>query len=224
VLARTETYPQLVRDVIGQSGLLAPIPTSARVIDLGAGTGNLTQVLAEPESRRTTVAVERNPFMLRVLRTKCWSRLRPDTAEPGVLVVPQDCQNLSGIPDAYFDYALMNNVLYSLEDPIAALQETCRVLRPGGELRLTGPTQSTRVDRLLRTLKKEIQAKDVWKEVEDDFARVQHTNETFLKHMPGFRWSVSEIHQMLAKAGFEVRKTVAVYAGQGVLHSAVRRV
>lgn len=76
VLEKTQSYPQLLGTMLGTVGGFEPIPADARVLDLGAGTGNVcTRLMGHG---RVIFAVENNPSMLAVLKDKCKSLLRYD--------------------------------------------------------------------------------------------------------------------------------------------------
>jgi SAM-dependent methyltransferase len=72
------------------------------VLDLGAGTGNATSLLAEREAHRLVVAIDNNPVMLSMLRDKCAPFLREDAQGPGVIAIKQDISSLYGL-DVAFD-------------------------------------------------------------------------------------------------------------------------
>jgi ubiquinone/menaquinone biosynthesis C-methylase UbiE len=65
---------------------------------------------------------------------------------------------LYGLSDGFFDYVILNNVLYSLEDAAvgACLSEVNRVLKPGGEVRISGPQKSTKLSKVLEQIKKDL--------------------------------------------------------------------
>ncbi len=100
--------------------LLADSP--ARVVDLGAGTGKLTRALVD--RAETVVAVEPDPGMRRAL-----SELLPGTS-----VLAGTGEDLP-LRDGYAD-AIVAGQAWHWVDPVRAVPEVARVLRPGGVLGL----------------------------------------------------------------------------------------
>ena len=98
VLNNSLIYPALINTLIGHHNPgPAPIPDGTVVLDLGAGTGNLTCLLAERSAGRLVISVENNAVMLNVLRQKCEPFLREDTEGPGVIAIKQDVSSLYGL-------------------------------------------------------------------------------------------------------------------------------
>lgn len=94
---------------------------SGRVLELGVGTGN--NLPAYPAGNRV-VGVDESPSMLAVARAK--------TDAP---LVRMDASRLA-FRDASFDTVSASLVFCSIADPLAALAEARRVLRPDGRLLL----------------------------------------------------------------------------------------
>ncbi|HTP95856.1 MAG TPA: class I SAM-dependent methyltransferase [Burkholderiales bacterium] len=226
VLANTEVYAELIDEVLGETGGedgLEPVAADANVLDLGAGTGNITLRLAEGSDRRSIVALDKNRFMLGALRSKCQQYLRTERNQPGVVAIKQDITNLYGLPDNHFDVAILNNVLYAVGDPKRCLREVYRVLKPGGEIRLTGPKQNTDLDKLFERIKADLTDAGKWKEVADDYARVEQINRYRLRDLL-YRYTSSDVEEMLREAGFDgdpkgrrIWRRDDVYAGQAML-------
>ena len=91
-----------------------------RVVDVGCGTGDLTERLAR-EAEVPVVAVDLSPRMAALAGARGLPALNADIA-----CLP--------FPDGSFDAVLANRVLYHLPDLDAGLAELARVLRPGGRL------------------------------------------------------------------------------------------
>lgn len=225
VLNTTAVYEELVSGILGETATkngLEPISADARVLDLGAGTGNIALRLVESSDRRSVVAVDKNRFMLGALRLKCQPYLRTDRGQPGVLALKQDITNLYGLPDDYFDVAVLNNVLYSVSAPEKCLREVLRVLKPGGEIRLSGPKKDTDLAKLFVRIKSDIEAAGRWQELADDFARMEDINRSRLSRWL-YRWTPSEVEALLRDCGFggdvqgRIWSNADAYAGQGMV-------
>jgi SAM-dependent methyltransferase len=109
--------------------LLGPAPR--RVLDLGAGTGLLTEVLLA--AGHEVVAVDPSPAMLEQLRARL-----PEvaTAVGGAEAIP--------LPDASVDAVVAGQAAHWFE-PGPAAAELRRVLRPGGVVGLVWNTRDERV-------------------------------------------------------------------------------
>jgi ubiquinone/menaquinone biosynthesis C-methylase UbiE len=102
----------------------APIHRPLWTLDLGAGTGRFTTMLAEtfggpalgvePSERMRAIAIER-------------------TTDPRVRFEPGRAEAIPA-PDAAFDLVLMFLSFHHVADRAAAADEIARVLRPGGRL------------------------------------------------------------------------------------------
>ncbi len=222
VLNQTEVYPKLLRTMLGEDGEMGSeyrIPRDAKVLDLGAGTGNLAQMLVDGEqNRRSVCAIENNTTMLNLLRDNCKDSLTRELGRPGIFPIKQDATCLFGLPNEYFEYVLMNNVLYTLDNPDACLEEVHRVLQPGGEVRISGPKKNTKLQRLFKTIRSDLNKAGRWADVRDDYDRVEQIN----KHLLGkslFKWDISDVETMLQKTGFSTDgyATSKAYAGQAMI-------
>ncbi len=98
---------------------------SGRTIDLGAGTGANLGLF--PDAVTELVLAEPDPHMLRRLRAKV------DEAGAKAEVVAAPAEALP-FEDSSFDTAVFTLVLCTVPDPVAALTEATRILRPGGRL------------------------------------------------------------------------------------------
>ncbi len=101
---------------------------SGRILELGVGTGN--NLAAYPPGSRVT-GVDHSAAMLASARVK--------TSTP---LSRMDASHL-GFADAAFDAVTGSLVFCSIPDPLAALAEVRRVLRPGGRLLLLEHVRGT---------------------------------------------------------------------------------
>jgi len=102
-----------------------------QVLEVGCGTGKWLSLLASAGCE--VAGIEPSAQMLALARARVNGDLREGAAE----ALPW--------PDAWFDYVVYINALHHFVDPVQALQESFRVLRPGGQLLSVGldPHQRT---------------------------------------------------------------------------------
>lgn len=91
-----------------------------RVLEVGAGNG---RNLAYYRPATKVVAVEPDPHMMRLACAR----------SSGAILVRGDAEELP-FPNASFDAVVACLVLCTIPSPERALEEICRVLRPGGKL------------------------------------------------------------------------------------------
>jgi flavin reductase (DIM6/NTAB) family NADH-FMN oxidoreductase RutF/ubiquinone/menaquinone biosynthesis C-methylase UbiE len=122
-------YASLLDDVVA---LAEPLDPASRCLDIGCGAGRLLRDLA-PRCA-SVVGVDTSVAML--------ERARERTESLGLGNITFTEAQAAALPfaDASFDRVVIANVLFYLHDPLAALREAARVLRPGGRLVLLEPT------------------------------------------------------------------------------------
>lgn len=98
------------------------LPLSGEVLEVGAGTGKLWTHVDHAGRGLSLTLTDFSPAMCERLRTV-----------PGARVLRCDATGLP-FPGGSFDTVVANHMLYHLDDPVAALREFARVLRPGGRL------------------------------------------------------------------------------------------
>jgi ubiquinone/menaquinone biosynthesis C-methylase UbiE len=118
-------FEQYARDLATR--LTASDRSLARVLEIAAGTGILTEQLAERLPAATIVATDLNPPMLTVAQ----KRLEGRAPGPRIEWSQADATSLP-FPDADFDAVVCQfGVMFFPDKPLAA-RETLRVLEPGG--------------------------------------------------------------------------------------------
>lgn len=105
------TYPPALLDVL-------PLDADAVVLDLGAGTGKLTRVLAERYGEVTAVEPLAN------------MRAMLERVVPGVTALPGSAERIP-LDDGSVDGVFVAQAFHWFDKPVA-LPEIARVLRPGG--------------------------------------------------------------------------------------------
>lgn len=110
----------------GVAGLLGTLPSSARVLDVGSGTGRLAQTIRERHPSAYVVGMD---FTLGMLAR----------APHGLPVAAADALTLP-VADGQFDAVVSGFVVRNLADLDRGLAEQIRVLRPGGTLAILETT------------------------------------------------------------------------------------
>jgi ubiquinone/menaquinone biosynthesis C-methylase UbiE len=100
-----------------------------RVLDIGCGTGRLTESAAQRVGARGEV-LGIDPLPLRVERAL-------QRAQGRFAARVGRAEELAGIADAQFDVAYLNSVIHWIPDQPKALREAWRVLKPGGRVGFT---------------------------------------------------------------------------------------
>jgi ubiquinone/menaquinone biosynthesis C-methylase UbiE len=222
VLNNTLIYPELIQTLVGnhKPGPL-PIEKSSIILDIGAGTGNTAFLLAQQSPQRLIIAIDNNPLMLNTLRRKCQAYLRQDAQGPGIIAIKQDVVSLFGLNDEFFDYVIINNVLYSLDTDavLSCLKEAWRVLKPGGEIRISEPQKSTDLSIVLEQIRSDLKKNGRYNELEADFLKLRQINEFSLQPLL-HRWTLDEMEKillLLPDFSSITYKTDRIYAGQSMM-------
>jgi trans-aconitate 2-methyltransferase len=111
---------------------VAPLPTGARVVDLGSGTGELTAVLHRKTKAAETVGVELSAAMLAKAEG-----VAADPANRGLRFVAGDLTTFSD--PAGFDLVFANASVQWTEDHPALLARLRGLLRPRGRIAIQVP-------------------------------------------------------------------------------------
>lgn len=106
-------------------GMFSGLPSGATVLEMGAGTGYITALLAE--HGYDVLGFDLSEDMLARAR----ATLERQGLASRVRLWQGDAENVD-LPDASVDAVVSRWVLWTLPDPRAALSEAVRVLKPGG--------------------------------------------------------------------------------------------
>ena len=112
------------------SKTLRSIPAGLRILDAGAGELRLKPYCAHLDYVSQDFCQYEGIGDSKALQTGAWDTTRIDIVS-NIVSIP--------VPDASFDVILCSEVLEHVPNPVAAIAEFSRVLRPGGTLLLTAP-------------------------------------------------------------------------------------
>ncbi len=118
---------------------LAPLPSGARVLDLGTGPGKLLERIRHRYAFDLT-GVDTDPAMIAQAR-------RNEALRDLSLRVIHAGRPLP-FPSEHFHAVCATSVLFLLDDPLPLLNEINRILRPGGRLATLTPDPTSRHVRL----------------------------------------------------------------------------
>ncbi len=106
-----------------------PLPSGARVLDIGCGTGEISERLARRFTGASVLGVDLEESHLERARARCaplGDRVRFQRGDALAL----------SLPDASFELVVSRHVIQAVPDPRRAIAEMVRVLAPGGRLHL----------------------------------------------------------------------------------------
>lgn len=99
----------------------AAVPAGASILDIGAGKGRYRSLFAHCDYKTQDFAQEPGTI----------GQYTPLDYESDITAIP--------VPDGSFDAILCTEVLEHVPEPIRAVQEMARILKPGGRLIMTAP-------------------------------------------------------------------------------------
>lgn len=112
------------------SKALQSIPSGQRILDAGAGELRLKQYCSHLDYVSQDFCQYEGSGDGTALQTGAWDTTKIDIVS-NIVSIP--------VPDASFDVVLCSEVLEHIPNPVAAIQEFARILKPGGTLLLTAP-------------------------------------------------------------------------------------
>jgi len=192
VLPRLAYYQQAVaRHVAAMTE-----PGVRRVLDMGAGTGNVTLDLWK--AQRTVTAVDLSHAMLERLRLKL-----PTEASLDVSVVEQNAEWLPIWRDCTFDGVTILLALYDMARPELALREAVRLLRPGGWIVVTEPRRCFELQPLLAHVERSLRSQGIYEELREDIRRVHAANTSLDPAQRTDRLWAEDVEALLRTFSFE---------------------
>jgi demethylmenaquinone methyltransferase / 2-methoxy-6-polyprenyl-1,4-benzoquinol methylase len=193
---------------------LAEVKPGDAVLDVACGTGDLTQAFARTPAGRV-VGLDFTPAMLEVARTKL-PRLGPNSGK--VTYLEGDAMALP-LPDASFDVVSIAFGIRNVSDPVKALREFARVLKPGGRLVILEFGQPT--NRLMRWFNGLYCAKIMPRTA----TLISGDSTGAYKYLPasvGTFWTPAQTREALGAAGFADLRATPMTMGICVCYRATR--
>lgn len=170
-------------------------PGIDNILDVGAGTGNVTIELLK--ANRKVTAVDLSRAMLEKLRTKVL-----DEHNDQLTIVEQNAELLPQWTDGAFDGVTVLLAHYDMADPTSALREAMRTLRPGGCIVITEPKRSFQLEPLLEFVDRFLTKEGIYDEFKADWQRVISANKELDPARRGTPLRVEDIADQLQAAGF----------------------
>jgi ubiquinone/menaquinone biosynthesis C-methylase UbiE len=186
---------------------LAPAP-GKKILDLGAGTGNLTVRLLEAGA--TVTAVDRNAAMLDRLHEKCAAY-----GEDRLRVFQRDAADLSPLPSESFDGVNILLMLFAAEQPTSVISEAWRVLRPGGCLVVTEPAHRFDLDRILEETEQELKQSGRFETLASHWDVVKRVNFAFRSALED-GWRGEDVRERLQGLAGRLPRVQRSYGGHCV--------
>jgi ubiquinone/menaquinone biosynthesis C-methylase UbiE len=184
-------------EVVNRHGRAMSARGINRVIDIGAGTGNVAIPLVR--TGRSVTAVDISRAMLDRLRSKLGGS---DNAK--ISILQQDAKDLSALADGSFDGVNIMLALFDMSDPFGALKEAIRVLRPGGSLIITEPKRTFNLPALLCSAETCLRNKGVYEKLLSHWTRVTKVNKKIDPSKRPTPLFIEDIQYRLEKSDFNI--------------------
>ncbi len=168
------------------------------VLDLGAGPGLFVSALAERSPGIRAVGVECAPYMLEAAGEM------PEGAE---LIVDDLHEPQLPFADGEVDAVMASVVLHEMNQPVLALQEVHRCLRPGGRIYIADWVRAP----LEVYLRAQLESDEA---VFDGSKDVQGLDDLFIHFIEHNRFSREDLIYMLNRCGFAVLHTELLREGR----------
>ena len=121
---RQSFFPDNIREKMCE---IAQVKAGLTAVDIGAGTGFVTQELLDRKLR--VIAIDQSQEMLDVLMNKFSSKGEIICLQADAYMIPLESESI--------DYVRANMFLHHIENPGQAILEMARILKPGGKLVIT---------------------------------------------------------------------------------------
>ena len=215
---RSKSYMHLVDMHASEAG-------DRMVLDSGAGTGNLTLKLLE--NGASVVAYDTDSVALEILRQKC-----SGYGDDRLTVYECDANRLLDWNE-YYDAVNSMLVVHAVEDPRTYLREQIRVLKPGGELAISGitPPESTgdrshkeHHDRIWKVFYNEIKQDANYEALRPDVEKCYQAADGVVRDVKVFHgFTLKEMHIILGSLGVrQTKKMELLFDGAIYFISAIK--
>ncbi|MBN2072576.1 MAG: methyltransferase domain-containing protein [Actinobacteria bacterium] len=155
-----------------------------RILDVGCGTGNAVMMLAEKAGHSKIYGIDISPKMIETASKK--------TGNGRISFLVADSRSIP-FGDSYFDLVLSSNSFHHYPNPLVALKEIHRVLKPGGEFLLADA------------------CRDIYFPI-----RIQNTYRRIFEKGHINYYTTSEIKKMLEETGFSRISLIRKVRGMGI--------
>lgn len=190
ILCEFKPYQELI------SAVIAGIPPRAqRVLELGAGTGNVTRQLLLKGCAVT--AVENNTFMLEKMAGKNLHSL----GRLSLLV--ESVENTEFDNQRNFDAAVAVNVVYALDDPLRCFRNVAEALKKGSIFAFSTTHSQTDLEALLAAIKDDLVARGCFGDYQEHYERLVGVNRE-IQQTIARRYSLKDYSEWLGEAGFKI--------------------
>ena len=154
------------QEVVGRHCTAMRSEEIERVLDIGAGTGNVAIPLVKQGKQVTAVDIGR------AMLEKLYSKLNGFPAD-NLKIVEDTAERLPHLEDNSFDGVTALLAFFDMNDPLAALQEAERLLKPGGIMVVTEPKKCFDVDQLMAKAEQLLREKGILDSLAEDWQRIQ---------------------------------------------------
>lgn len=174
-----------------------------QVLDIACGTGEISRVLCSLGAEVTGLDFSET------MHAKAKVKLSAQTWTPLLC----DAENLAGVADNMFDFAVTRHLAWTLTDPTQAYAEWCRVLKPGGRLLIVDGDWSHKFSLRYRIQRRIAQLLSALPERSADDLATDQKIRTRLPYRDGL--SKEHLRSELVSAGFETVQETSVAALYG---------
>lgn len=201
------SYDKILGDFTPYQELIAAVITGVperarRVLELGAGTGNVTKQLLLKDFAVT--AVENNTFMLEKMAAKNLHAL----GRLSLLVESVENSEFDG--QGNFDAAVAVNVVYALNDPLSCFRKVAGALRKDSVFALSTTHSESDLEPLLAAIKEDLVKRGCFADYQEHYERLAGVNRE-IQQTIARRYSLKEYREWLTEAGFEILSSEPKY-------------